>query len=149
MPWVVSFIVSWIVFILLADWEKINIHMWGGFVAVIMAIIVDRGGQILKLYTFSDLLIPFFGCLLFYKIGPIFTMGVLFVQYTPGNKWLQVLHIIAFSSLFLLLEELLRMAGVAEYIKWNVLASFVTDVFAFVFLTWVALVFLRGKRTVN
>lgn len=129
--------------------EKIKIHMWGGFVAVIMAVIVDRGGQILQLYTFSDLLIPFFGCSLFYKIGPIFTMGVLFVQYVPENKWMQVLHILAFSSLFLLLEELLRMADVAKYVNWSSLASFVTNVFAFVFLTWAVLVFLRGKHTVK
>ncbi len=145
MPWVISFISSWIVFFLLIDFKKIKPYIWGGIFSLILASYVDWGGLKLELYEFDNLIIPWFGCSAFYKFGPIFTMGILFCQYVPQKKWMQALNIVVFSLIFLTLEYLIIQTGVAYYIHWHSLASLTIDLLAFASLTWLTITFLRNK----
>lgn len=146
MPWIISFIVSWILFILLVDKNKIKTSIWGGIATLSLASFVDWGGQQLKLYAFTDLIIPWFGCSAFYKFGPVFTMGVLFVQGISGKKWMQLLNILMYSLIFLSLEQVIIRTGVAQYIHWHFLASLLVDIWALASLTWFAMAFLKVKR---
>lgn len=145
MPWVISFISSWILFFLLTDNKNLKKNIMGGVLAVLLASLVDYGGQKLELYSFYDIIIPWATCSVFYKFGPIFTMGVLFCQYMPDNKWLQAANILVCSILYILLEMSIISTGVAEYIHWNTLASFVINIVTFGSLSWFTLVFIRGK----
>jgi hypothetical protein len=145
MPWVISFVESWILFFLLTDNRNLKKNIFGGVLALLLASLVDYGGQKLELYRFYEIIIPWATCSAFYKFGPIFTMGILFCQYVPRNKWLQIAHIIACSILYMLLELLIISTGVAEYIHWNILASFFINLLTFTSLTWFTLVFLRRK----
>lgn len=146
MPWVISFVISWILFFLLSDNKNLKKYIWGGVLAVLLASIADYGGQKLRLYDFHEIIIPWATCSAFYKFGPIFTMGTLFSQYVPKSKWLQTAHIIVCSTLYILLELIIINTGVAEYIHWNALASFFINVVTFGSLTWFTLVFIRHEQ---
>jgi hypothetical protein len=143
MPWVISFISSWILFFILVDYKTLRKNIYGGILALLLASIVDYGGQKLELYSFYQIIIPWAGCSAFYKFGPIFTMGIIFCQYVPRNKWLQVANIFAASSLYIMLEISIISTGVAEYIHWSTFASFLIILLAFCSLTWVTIVFIR------
>ncbi|HYF75348.1 MAG TPA: CBO0543 family protein [Candidatus Nitrosocosmicus sp.] len=145
MPWVISFISSWVLFFLLTDNKSLKKNIMGGILALLLGSLVDYGGQKLGLYSFYEIIIPWATCSAFYKFGPIFTMGVLFCQHVPQNKWLQLAHIVACSILYILLELSVISTGVAEYLHWNILASFTVNILAFCSLTWFTLAFIRGK----
>ncbi|HYE81218.1 MAG TPA: hypothetical protein VEG39_03520 [Clostridia bacterium] len=143
MPWVISFISSWIVFFALVDYKTLNKNIYGGILALTLASLVDYGGQQLELYKFYDIIISWAGCSAFYKFGPIFTMGIIFCQYVPRDKRLQAVNIFVSSILYILLEISIIKSGVAEYIHWNTAASFVINILTFGSLTWLTLAFLR------
>lgn len=149
MPWVISFIVSWILFLFLVDKASLKTNIFGGLLALVLASIVDWGGQKLELYTFKDVIIPWFSCSAFYKFGPILTMGTLFSQSVPSKKGWQALNILIFTIIYLMLEYITILSGVAAYNHWHILASFIVDILALSSLTWFTLVFLRKSRSLN
>lgn len=136
MPWVITAVVSWIIFYFLVDVRYLKATVFGGIAALLMGSVVDWGGQQLGLYKFYDVIIPWAGCSIFYKFGPIFTMGILFIQYLPRKRFLQVLNIFAVSLLYLAMETLILQTHAAEYKQWHYLASFIVDLGAFTTLTW-------------
>ncbi len=145
MPWIISFISSWILFFLLTDNKNLKKNIWGGILALLLASIVDYGGQKLELYTFYDIIVPWATCSAFYKFGPVFTMGILFCQYVPNNKWLQAANILMCSIFYILLELSIISTGVAEYVHWHILASFMVNIVTFGCLSWFTLAFIHGK----
>ena len=147
MPWVISFISAWILFFALIDYKTLNRNIYGGVLALLLGTIVDYGGQKLELYKFYQLIIPWAGCSAFYKFGPIFTMGVVFCQYVPRNKWLQAANIFAASSLYIMLELSILSTGVAEYLHWSIIASFLVNILAFCSLTWFTVSFVRSDQS--
>lgn len=143
LPWIISFVFAWILFFLLVDYKTLKKNIYGGLLALLLGTIVDYGGQKLELYEFYQLIISWAGCSAFYKLGPIFTMGVIFCQYVPRNKWLQVVNIFVASTLYIMLELSIISTGVAEYIHWSPIASYVINLLAFCSLSWFTLTFLR------
>ncbi|AEG60907.1 hypothetical protein Desru_2681 [Desulforamulus ruminis DSM 2154] len=141
MPWVIAAIVSWIIFYFLVDVWQLKRTIFGGLFTLALGSMVDWGGQQLDLYRFYDVIIPWAGCSMFYKFGPIFTMGILFTQYLPRKPILQVINILVVSLLYLAMEALILQTGVAEYRNWHILASLVVDMGAFTSLTWFAQTF--------
>lgn len=143
MPWLISFVFAWIVFFLLIDYKTLNKNVYGGLLALLLGTIVDYGGQKLELYEFYQLIISWAGCSAFYKLGPIFTMGVIFCQYVPRSKWLQVANIFAVSAIYLMLELSIISTGAATYIRWSPIASYIINLLAFCSLSWFTVTFLR------
>jgi len=146
MPWVISFIISWILFIILVDRSRLKVTVWGGVLALILGSIVDWGGQQLQLYTFRDIIIPWAGCSAFYKFGPIFTIGILYIQSLPKKKFWQVLNIFVFSIIYLSLEFLIIQTNAADYIHWHILASLLINLLAFSSMTWFAQTFIKPVK---
>ena len=146
MPWVISFVVSWVLFFALVDFKTLKTNVAGGILALSMATLADWGGQLLGLYKFTDLIIPWFGCSAFYKFGPVLTMGVIFVQYVPTGKGLQFVNIVLFAVFFVALEYLILQTRVAIYLHWHLLASTFVDTVTFGSLTWFTLAFLRKDQ---
>ncbi|CCO07448.1 hypothetical protein [Desulforamulus hydrothermalis] len=138
MPWVITAVVSWIIFYFLVDVNLLRRTVWGGFFTLALGSLVDWGGQYLNLYKFHDVIISWAGCSVFYKFGPVFVIGILFTQYLPKKKYLQVINIVVISLLYLTLELLILQTTAAEYINWHYLASFTVDIGAFIALTWFA-----------
>lgn len=141
MPWVITAVVSWIIFYFLVDVRYLKSTVLGGIFAVVLGSMVDWGGQHLGLYKFYDVIIPWAGCSIFYKFGPIFTMGVLFLQYLPRKKFLLIINIFVVSLLYLAMEILILQTNAAEYKHWHYLASFMVDLGAFTTLTWLGQTF--------
>lgn len=141
MPWVVTAIISWFLLYLLVDVQQLKRTIFGGIFTVALGTLVDWGGQQLQLYEFRDLIIPWAGCSAFYKLGPIFVIGVLFTQFLPRDRSLQVINIVVVSLLYLTMEFLILQTGVANYINWHLLASFTVDLAAITSLTWFAQTF--------
>ncbi|NLI58016.1 MAG: hypothetical protein GX387_05770 [Clostridium sp.] len=146
MPWVISFFISWILFFTLVDYKELKRNIFGGIAALILGSIVDWGGQKLNLYQFYDVIIPWAGCSAFYKFGPILVIGILFSQSIPKKLWMQTLNILVFSLLYLFLEALIINVGVAEYVNWHILASFLFNVLTFSTLTYFSQSFLKNNR---
>ncbi|MGB9804186.1 MAG: hypothetical protein ACPLUI_10295 [Desulfofundulus sp.] len=136
MPWVISFAISWLVFFALADCRRCAPLLAGGLAAVILQLSCDTTGYYLNLYRILDPVLPLFNSSAFFTLGPVFTMGALFGQYLPSRRWLQGLHIIAFSGLFLLEEHMYVLAGVLKYVSWNHPASLLVDLLVFATLAW-------------
>lgn len=148
MPWVISFISAWILFFALVDYKTLKKNIYGGIFALLLGTVVDYGGQKLELYRFYQLIIPWAGCSAFYKLGPIFTMGIIFCQHVPRNKWLQLVNIFAVSGFYIMLELSIISTGVAKYIHWSPIASYLINLLAFSSLTWFAAAFLRTDQAV-
>lgn len=147
MPWVVSFIIAWLLFIVLVDKSRLKYNVFGGLLALFLATIVDWGGQNLGLYEFRNLIIPWFGCSAFYKFGPVFTMGILFSQSVPNKNYKQAINILIFTILFIGLEFLIVTAtNVAHYIHWHILASVFVDILALTAITWFTNEFLKNNK---
>ncbi|SHE73745.1 CBO0543 family protein [Desulforamulus putei] len=138
MPWVITAIVSWVIFYFLVDVSQLKRTIFGGIFTLTLGSLVDWGGQHLNLYKFYDVIIPWAGCSIFYKFGPVFIMGILFTQYLPRKKSLQIINIFVVSLLYLALEILILQTHAAEYRNWHYLASFTVDIGAFTALTWFA-----------
>lgn len=141
LPWVITAIVSWILLYILVDAKQLRRTIFGGIFTLALGSLVDWGGQQLHLYQFRDLIIPWAGCSAFYKWGPIFVIGVLYTQYLPRKRSLQVINIMVVSLLYLAMEALILQTGVAYYTNWHILASFTVDLTAFTALTWVVQTF--------
>jgi len=146
MPWLVSFAVSWALFLALVDFRRLPRNISGGILTLAMATLVDWGGPRLGLYRFTDPVVPWFGCSAFYQFGPVFTMGVVFAQYVPAGKWLQTVNILLFTVFYATLEYFLVRAGVGTYLHWHLLASAFIDTVTFGSLTWFTLAFLRKNE---
>lgn len=138
MPWIITFVLAWVLFLLLIDKNNLR-SMLGGFVASSMATLTDYGGdRIFDTYHFYDTVIPWGGCSFFYIFGVIFTMGTLFCQYYPKTLWLKLLHVLVLALLFLAAETLLIKVGAASYSHWNTSYSLLSNTAAFAILGWVA-----------
>jgi hypothetical protein len=146
MPWVIIFIMSWLLFFIFIDYSRLKDNIAGGVLSIGLATIVDSGAQHLQLYKFCNLIIPWIGLPAPYIFGPIFTMGILFIQFVPRNKWLQFLHILIFALIFAAVDYLTVLVQVAKYFHWHWLASFFFNTVTFAGLTWVTIKFIWEKE---
>ncbi len=146
MPWVIVFCLSWILFFVFVDLKTIKYNVFGGILAVALASIVDWGGHWLDLYQFHNIIIAWGTCSIFYKLGPVFTMGVLFVQLVPSDKWMQLINIIVFSVIYIMMEISIILVGSASYEHWHWIASFMINLLVFSSFTWVKLSFLSDNN---
>ena len=143
MVWVIVFIASWILFFLLARNNHSKLAYVAGIIAVFFQLLIDVNANYIGLYHIHDSPITFMGSSVFFTLGPVFVMGVLFVQYMPRNKWLQVAHIVIFVSLFMIFEVIVEWIGVLEYVHWNHLGSLSVDINVFMALSWFACIFVH------
>jgi len=137
MPWLISFIVSWIVFFILVDSKKLKTTIIAGIFTMVLQLYVDHDAIIYGLYSITNPIINLLESSLFFTFGIAFTLGVLFVQYLPKtNKWLKILNILVWALLFLILEVFMVNVGVIKHIKWSYLNSFSVNIAIFIILTW-------------
>ncbi len=135
--WLTTFTASWLIFLLLVDKKQLKYILWGGVCAMILQLIIDTGAAKMNLYHVSAG-VKLGGGSAFFTLGAVLTMGTLFVQYIPQNRWLKVAHIIATATLFLAFEQLLVSRNIISHTYWGMAASWFTNVLVFVTLTWVA-----------
>ena len=72
----------------------------------------------------------------FFTFGITVTMGILYIQFTPENPMLQILHLLAFTVGFVIFEYLVKYAGILITPYWNLAASFFNNTIIFGGLLW-------------
>ncbi len=144
MEWIVLFIINWVIFLLLINWNKLKVNMWGGIFTAIMASLVDYyNTTVYNLYTLNDVVINIKGSSLFFLLGPTFVIGTLFAQYHPKQRWTTVINVVVITVLYSIIELLLVYRGIVEYHKWTYAHSLSVNLAAVVFLSWFCLFILN------
>lgn len=134
--WIISAIVSWIIFFLLVDWSRIKYTVWGGFITSALQLLVDTGAMNLNLYRVESFYMILTSSA-FFTFGVVFTIGILYAQTLPENRWKQALSIAVATTLFSLQEVLFIKVQVLEYINWSHLASVFVNILVFISYTWI------------
>ncbi|WP_031517385.1 hypothetical protein [Desulfofalx alkaliphila] len=137
MEWIATFIISWVIFFIFIDKERLKHTALGGLAAIILQLVVDTGASAMGLYQ-VDSMFQLGGASALFTFGVVFTMGTLFVQFMPAHRWLKVAHIVALSTLFLGLEYLLVQRNLITYPYWSMWASYFTNLMVFIAITWLA-----------
>lgn len=135
MPWFFPFALSWFLFIILYDRNRLKEIMPFGFISMITELLVDVTAVNLGFYDVNFEVIDFFGAPLLFTLGPAFTMGALYVQSIPKNRHLIIINIFAWTLLFMVEEHLWVAEGAIVYVKWNYVRSMFVDIMAFVMYT--------------
>ncbi|HHY79776.1 MAG TPA: hypothetical protein GX516_05365 [Thermoanaerobacter sp.] len=130
MPWIITFVVSWIILFLLVDWRYIKYTVWGGLLALSFQLVVDEIAIGLNLYDFSNVVIRIFDSSLFFTLGAPFCIGVLYAQTYPKNNILRLINVIVLTALFFVMEYSLVHIGALKYLHWHYLYSLIIDVAA-------------------
>lgn len=133
--WLISAVVAWVIFLLLADWPRLKYTVWGGLLTASFQLVVDTGAMRLNLYQVESIL-KLLGSPVFFTFGVVFTMGVLIAQSLPEARSLQALNILVLTALFSMLEILFVKAGVLHYLNWNHAASVFIDLLVLTGYTW-------------
>jgi len=135
--WFFSFIVGWILFFALVDWNRLKRNLWGGIYVCILQLFQDNLAHVANIYIITDVGLRLIYTSAFFTFGVIFTMGVLFVQYLPRSPKLQLVHISAFVLGFLVFEYTVHRAGLLHYKHWSLVASFWDDILILTSLAWI------------
>lgn len=130
MPWIITFVISWIILIALIDTKEIKYTIWGGILAVLFQLTIDNIAIHLKLYNFSGEIIKIFHSELFFTIGAPFCIGILYAQVYPKNNMLRLINIFISTALFFVMEYALVYVGVLKYLHWYYLYSIAVDITA-------------------
>lgn len=146
MEWITIFILNWLLFFVLVDWKNLNTNIWGGIFTVCTQLIVDGQFEALNLYIVHQGMINVLGSSLFFVLGPVFVIGVLFVQFHPVKKWAIVSHVLIVSMFFVFVELLLLKRNALEYINWDIFLSISVDIAALGLLSWVSIVLLKKGK---
>ena len=133
--WMVSAAIGWIIFLLVVDWSRLKYTVWGGLIVVGVQLLVDAAGYQLNLYEIKALFI-YWGSSIFFTLGVVLSVGILFTQTLPDSRLLQGINIVVISLLFYLQEELFLQIGALQYENWNHSFSFGVSLLVFTAFTW-------------
>ena len=133
--WLISMIVGWIIFFMLADRFRFKYTVWGGFIVCAIQLVVDAGAMHLNLYRVHSYF-HIFGSSVFFTFGIVFTMGILIAQFLPNTPLLQGINILVITALFSVEELLFLKTGALEYINWNHQSSVFIDILVLTSYTW-------------
>jgi hypothetical protein len=146
MEWIILFIVSWLLFFLMVDWNSLKKNMFCGLFSMLLQLCVDHYFIVLKLYVIKKPIIDLLGTSLFFVCGPIFVVGTLLAQYQPKKKYLRIINLIVLSALFSVQEILLLSRNMLVYLNWHHIESIEINVFAIGLISWFSIVVLEEKR---
>lgn len=147
MPWLISFIVCWIVFFLLRGHKWIKRTWAAGIFAVALELNVDYRATIYGLFEIKDRVVSLLDSSVFFTFGAVPAMSMLFVQYLPRkNKWLRLVNILIWALIFLIYELVVANNGGLVHIKWSYYDSFIVNIASFTMLSWLGENFLIFKE---
>lgn len=144
--WFFSFIIGWIVFLLLVDRKEIQRNIWGGIAAVALELWQDGSACAKGMYHFSPSVFHLLGVPVFFTLGVVFTMGVLFIQFVPKNPDLQMLHLLLTGTGFIVFEYIVTVNGMLVFEYWSLAGSFLDDIIIFGSFLWLKQLIL-SRRT--
>lgn len=134
--WFFTFITGWIVFLFLADRKSLLKNIWGGIICCILQLWEDSLAHSMGIYYFMEPGVEILNVSVFFTFGITFTMGVLFVQFLPADPKLQIVHLLAFNTGFVVFEGLVKHANILITPHWNLTASFINNLLIFGGILW-------------
>jgi hypothetical protein len=143
MEWVILFVISWIVFLLLVEWKNLKVNIWGGILSIVLQMSIDRNAVVFNLYKIENGIVSVLGSSLFFVLGPVFVIGILLVQVHPLKRFLTIANVFAASALYSIQELLLISRNVLVYVNWNMISSIVVNIGAMIIISWFAIVVLK------
>jgi hypothetical protein len=143
--WIVVFIVSWVLFLILADWRQLKRSIWGGIAAAVLQILVDSSAMKHGLYVIDNPVLQIFDSSVFFTFGPVFTIGVLLVQFHPVKRWMRIANVLIIAALYSV-QELMLLTRELRYLNWHFFGSLVVNVSAMIIFSWFAMVVLGKTR---
>lgn len=150
LAWLISAVIVFVIFLLLADWYRLKYTVWGGLMTAGLQLLVDSWAIKLNLYSIETTW-HLFGSPVFFTFGVVLTLGILYAQTLPQLRWLQALHIVIITTLFSFEELLYVKVGVLKYLNWNQGASTFVNLLVFTSYTWIidSLGLNRAGRKMN
>jgi len=145
MEWIILFGISWVLFLVLANFKELKTNLWCGFMAVILQLCVDSFCTSHGLYSIKTPILSFLGSSLFFVFGPIFIIGILLAQYHPKKRTIIVINVLSLAALYSFQEWILLTRKVLVYLNWNFLHSIIINVSALTFLSWFSIIILDKK----
>lgn len=145
MEWIIIFIVSWILFLLLIDWTELKVNIWSGIMAVVLQLAIDAQAISHSWYKINRGVLWLFGSSLFFVMGPVLVIGVLIAQYHPIKRWMRIVNVFVLAALFSIYELLVLARKALVYTDWHHLESLVVNLSAMVILSWFSIVVLDKK----
>ena len=149
MEWVILFIASWILFILLADWKKLKTNIWCGLLAIALQISIDSQAMSRSFYKVTKQFICIGGSSSFFVFGPVLVIATLIAQYHPRKRWMRIFNIFIFSGLYSIQELLLLARGNLLYLNWDFIDSIIVNMAVMSVLSWFTIVVLDKKGEVK
>ena len=146
MEWIILFIVSWVLFLLLVKWKELRLNIWGGILAVLYQLFVDTTSISHGLYKINNAVVNLWGSSLLFVFGPVFTVGVLLAQLHPHKRFLRILNVVVLTALYSLQELLLLIRGNVVYTNWSYTSSVFENITVMVALSWFAIVVLNKNK---
>ncbi len=143
MEWVILFLISWILMLLLVDWRAVKKNVWCGLLAMAMQLFVDTQFISHRLYEIKNQVLELWGSSVFFAAGPVFVIGVLLAQFYPKKRWAQIVHVIFLTLLYSLQELLLLKTGKLAYLNWHHFDSIGVNTAAMGLLGWFSIVVLK------
>ncbi len=131
MMWIIQFIVSIALVILLIPFSQLLFLLPAGLLGMVLSYIIDSTFVYLGAFNYRYpnpflLRIP-----LFYWLSS-FSGGVLLLHYYPQRQSLQFPYIVLASTLFLASELLMYKLGYFHYGRWSPFKSLILNIFGFI-----------------
>ena len=136
-PWILLFLLSWLLFALLADRRRLGVVWWTGPTAVVLQLLVDTCAIESGYYRIEDPVVSLYGSSLFFTCGPVLSMGALFGMYLPRGPLARTINVLVWAGIFCAMEYLLLGCGALVYLNWSKAASTAIDLMVFTVLTWI------------
>lgn len=146
MDWIILFLASWILFLILVDWRDLKTNIWCGVFAIVLQLSIDTHAMNHNTYDINNPGISILGSSFFFVFGPVFTIGVLIAQFHPSKKWMMIVNILVLTFLYSLEEYFLLLRGNLSYMNWHHVDSIIVNTSAMVALSWFSLVVLNKNR---
>ena len=127
---VVTFIISWIAFLVYALKEKFQLFLFTGYIGIILALITDLLMYVYPLWNYPGTKIEKFIIQLLNGFGLYFVVIYFFLQLLPKKHTrLTAIRYIFYWSIFAIMLELLFLyIGFIEHgLWWNIMYSYIAD----------------------
>lgn len=134
--WMIYMIVAGLTALLLVPlkyWLKL---LPAGVAALLIVLAIDNTLTSLMAFQFVHEGLYFFKLPLTYWISYFFG-GILFAYFRPEGKWKRILYIFGAALFLLTLEYIMMMLGYFQHLNWNLLNSYVLNIFGFVISLWI------------
>ncbi|MGI6778453.1 MAG: hypothetical protein ACOX7R_10695 [Acetivibrionales bacterium] len=149
-PWLFSFIVSFILLIVLFNRRELSINICGGIICAVYMLIDNFFAYSFELFKYNNVDLGMPGSVLFsdfiniFFIGIAFNMGIIFFQLLPERMSLQFLFALVLTIFFGLFKYILMSFGLINYINFRV--YFVLRLLLlFLTLAWFKTFYLKKK----